>query len=354
MMEDRAVQIIEPTAVELISRADFDVQIATAKRYPMHSSKDDIKRFQDKAIACATIDEETAESCLYAIPISGDNMYSGPSVRFAEIIVASYGNTKAAARIIEINGEHGYVVAQGVCHDLENNVSQSVEVRRNIKTSSGQLYNDRLIQLTCNAACSIAYRNAVYKIIPAAFCNKILDAVEKEAIGTETTIQSRLERAIKKFSLIGISPRRTLQIVGKDSRESVTLDDMKTLIGVYQAIRQGEITAEEVISRGSKSKIQEAIDAKRKTSAPAEEETPEPPKQTKKGAPKSRPKQEEVLTLEEMIEAVRMTARKKGYTDEQLIAACADEIPNFETNERLTQYSLDDLRQMRGYLEAML
>lgn len=230
------------SAVEAISRADFDVQIATAKRYPMHSDQKGLERFRNDAITMATLDQDTAESCLYAVPRGGKSI-EGKSVRLAEIVVASYGNIKAGARVIEINDTE--VVAQGVCHDLERNVSQSSEVRRRITDKNGKRYNEDVIILTCNAACSIAFRNAVFKVIPAALCEPVYKAAKALATGNKQTLDIRRAKAIQQFALMGVTQEQILVRLNKSAITFIDGDDLATLIGLYNSIKNGESSVDE-------------------------------------------------------------------------------------------------------------
>src|SRR5690242_20436143 len=61
------LELVPSSALEAITRADTDVQITTAKKYPRS-----IELFKRRGIEMATIDEQTAESCLYARPVGKD------------------------------------------------------------------------------------------------------------------------------------------------------------------------------------------------------------------------------------------------------------------------------------------
>src|ERR1043165_7764854 len=111
--------INEESSLSLITKAEIDVQISTAKAYPRSLTK-----FIQKATSMATVSEGVAESCAYALPRGGKTL-EGPSVRLAEIVVSSYGNVRAGARIIYKDNK--IVRAQGICHDLEGNTSVTVE-----------------------------------------------------------------------------------------------------------------------------------------------------------------------------------------------------------------------------------
>ena len=128
MTENNDLEIMANDAIGSIERAQIDVQIATARRYPRTLSK-----VKERMLSFATLDEETASSCFYTLPArrgGDDKPIQGPSVRMAEIALASYQHVKAGSRIIADDGK--FIVAQAVVHDLENNVSVSIEVRRRV------------------------------------------------------------------------------------------------------------------------------------------------------------------------------------------------------------------------------
>ena len=231
-----------PTVLEAIARADFDVQIATAQRWPKHSDARGIERFVNQAIALSTQSREVAEGCLYAVPRAG-TMIQGPSIRMAEIVLACYGNMKAACRLLEEGDKN--VTVQAVCHDLENNVSVAIETRRRITTKDGRRYNDDMITTTVNAAAAIALRNAIFKIVPAALCAPIFKAVKTEATGGKATLEMRIPKALNRFALMGVTGERVLGALGKTATADVTEDDLALLIGLYNAIKSGEAKIDE-------------------------------------------------------------------------------------------------------------
>src|SRR4051812_48501652 len=74
------------------TRAEVDIQISTAKRYPRS-----IRNFKQQALEMATFDEETAEGCFYSLPRGGKPI-EGPSARLAEIVLSAWGNVRADAK----------------------------------------------------------------------------------------------------------------------------------------------------------------------------------------------------------------------------------------------------------------
>lgn len=231
------VMVVAPAAVESITKAEIDIQIATAHRFPRS-----IERFMREAETMATIDAETAESCFYKVPRDG-KMIEGPSIRLMEIAASAWGNIRYASRTIGEDAE--FIVAQGVAHDLERNVSASVEVRRRITTKNGKRYSGDMINVTANAAGSIARRNALMGVIPRAYINRVYDEAKRAAIGDVQTLSEKRVNALAYFAKLGINRDRVfarLEVVGE---QDITLAHMETLIGIKTAIKDGEITVDE-------------------------------------------------------------------------------------------------------------
>lgn len=218
-------------------RAEIDMQIATARRYPRS-----IKRFKDEALALATLDEETATGCMYALPRGGKPI-EGPSVRLAEIVVSAWGNIRADARVIDVAEKH--ITAEGLCWDLEKNVAVRVQVRRRITDKNGRRYSDDMIVVTGNAACSIALRNAVFKVIPHAITKTVYDAARKVAIGDAKTLVARRADLVGYFGKMGVKPEQLAAVVNRASIDDITLDDLAVLKGVATAIKDGETTVDQ-------------------------------------------------------------------------------------------------------------
>jgi hypothetical protein len=231
---DMTVVTVEPTAVESINRAEIDIQIATANKY-----RRDITRFKEEALSMATIDEETAESCFYALPRGGKNI-EGPSIRLAEIAKACYRNIKTGYRIIA--EDTTTVTAQGFCYDLERNVSTAIEVTRRITDKNGKRYNDDMVAVTKNAAGKIAERNAIFAVIPRAYINSIYNAAKAVAIGDASTLQDRVQKMIAYYAHMGVVESKVLALIGKPGIDDVTLSDLEFLTGVKTAIKEGDLS----------------------------------------------------------------------------------------------------------------
>lgn len=264
-MENTSIQIVSSEAIEAINRAEVDVQISTAKKYPR-----DLTRVLKQIETLATLDTDTAEDCFYALRRGkGDEakVIEGLSVRFAEIIANSWGNVRIATRIIGNDGK--MITAQGVCHDLESNVATSVEVHRRITDRNGKTYSDDMVVVTGNAASAIAYRNAVLKVIPKAITRRIVENVKQVALGKALDIETSRANCFANFKKLGVNEVQLCEYLEVRSTNDIDKEHILTLKGLWNAIKEGSTTVKETfIQKGveksdieiAREKIIETID----------------------------------------------------------------------------------------------
>lgn len=248
-------------------RGEVDMQVTTARKYPRS-----VKRFKEHALSLATLDEDTAASCFYSLARGGKPI-EGPSARLAEIVAASWGNIRSQASVVDVDAK--FVTAKGTCWDLENNTAVSVEVQRRITGKDGRRFSDDMIVVTSNAACSIALRNAVFKVVPMAMVKPIYDAARQVAIGDVKTLSSRRQKAFDHFGKMGVKAEKILAKLERESIEDVTLDDLAILIGLTTAIKDGDTSIDEAFASelakdkpSSGSKSEELASKLKKTEQP--------------------------------------------------------------------------------------
>lgn len=226
------------TALYLITKAEIDQQVSTAKAFPRSLAK-----FMETALSMATLNEEIAQSCIYALP-RGGKVIEGPSVRLAEIIASSYENIRAGARIIDNDGRT--ITSQGICHDLERNYCATIEVKRRITDKNGKSFNDDMQVIAGNAGSAIAYRNAVFKVVPAALVQNIYEQVKQVAKGTAATLQERRTKAVSWFNDQGVKSEQICAALAIKKIEDIDLDKLSVLTGMRSAIKNGESTLKEM------------------------------------------------------------------------------------------------------------
>lgn len=239
------VNVNQASMLEAINKSEVDMQVSTAHAYPR-----DVERSLQRIKALATMDNETAENCFYALK-RGCELIEGISVRLAEIVASQWGNLRAQARIIGNDGK--FITAQGICWDLESNYAASVEVKRRITNKEGKTYSDDMQVVTGNAAASIAYRNAVMKVVPAAVTHRIIEEVRAVAKGNALSLESRIANMLKWYESVGVSRAQVLAHIGVSSADKLTEDNADYLRGLAVAIKEGSTTVKETFGEGAKS-----------------------------------------------------------------------------------------------------
>lgn len=239
-VEAQEMQIVQVDAVE---RANVDSQVSTAKMYPRS-----IKRSIDNSIVMATMDSETAQSCGYALPRGGKPI-TGPSVHLAKIIVSNWGNMRTEAKVVQITDKQ--IISRGTCWDLEANVASAFEVRRSIVNSKGQRFSDDMITVTGNAANSIAYRNAVFSVVPKAVVDKVYKAAQKFITGDLSDEEKLIKRRTDAINYFndewGITEAEVIKLCGKQTVNQIKADEIALLLGMVQSLKDGDTTVDEIM-----------------------------------------------------------------------------------------------------------
>ena len=249
-----AQSVIQMDAIE---KANVDVQVLTAKQFPRN-----VTRAIQNSIVMATIDPDTAQMMRYALPRGGKPI-TGPSVHLAKLIVSNWGNVRAEAKVVQITDSQ--VVSRGTCWDLENNVATAIEVRRNIKSKNGQRFSDDMITVVGNAANSIAFRNAVFSVIPKAVTDKVYKAAQECITGDlsdEAKLLQKRTNCLKFFNdEYGITEEEVIKLCGKQTVNQIKADEIALMLGIYQSLKDGDTTVEEVMEPIRKEKKKDDITA---------------------------------------------------------------------------------------------
>jgi len=234
----QVVEIVPPTALGALERAQIDIQIATAKQFPRT-----ISQSIEKAKTLVCHDPIIAAACRYSVPKAGGHI-TGNSIRLAEPMAISWGNLRYGGRIISVDART--VTAQGVCHDLETNAAVSVEAVRSIITSEGKRFSDDMIRTTCMAAIKIGIRNAIFTIIPQGYVDQVGRAAQKVARGEEKGLEVRRGEALAFFKEKGIPQDKVFIALGVAAAEDITWNHIDRLLQYATAITVEGIDPKEI------------------------------------------------------------------------------------------------------------
>lgn len=268
---EREVEVLSEGALTKIDRAEIDMQIATAHKYGRSISK-----FQTNALDMVTLSPETAGECFYRLKRKDKDgktvIIEGGSIRLAEIVACTWGNMRAGQRVADIDDT--FVYGEGFCHDLESNLAVRVEVSRRITGSTGRRYGDDMIGVTANAACSIAYRNAVLKVVPKAMWIPLLKAAQKLFRGDEKSLGERRKLMLEEFKKLKVTEKMICDYLDVPGVADIGLDELMDLRGAYTAIMDGSATVDETFAAKEAATDQEQ--PRRKSDAPAGAKAPAP------------------------------------------------------------------------------
>lgn len=286
-MEDESLELdvvghsSSDNQIQSIVRAEIDMKVATAKQYPRVLS-----RVKQDMLSFATLDEETASACFYTLPRGGKTI-QGPSVRLAEIAISSFGNISAGTRVlsVEASGENPHVTIQSVCHDMQNNVTVSIEKRRAInakknKDGTKKPISDDDIQLAVNACSAVAFRDAAFKVIPQALIKPVFDAAKRVAVGDVKSLSVNRQKIVDRLKQMGALEERIFAVVEARKIDDVTVEKLEILIGLGTSIRDGQTTIEKAFppieqeepTRGQAAEVK--LPPQRKKREPKVEEAP--------------------------------------------------------------------------------
>ena len=323
--QSQIVSMQEGGAIGAITRSEVEAQISAAHRYPRSDG-----RFVEQAVTLATKTRKIAESCMYTVPRGGKQI-TGPSVRLAEICASRYGNLQVGARVVDATDTH--VIAQGIAWDMQTNLRCTIEVQRRITDRYGKRYNDDMITVTGAAACSIALRNAIFRVIPKSLVSLIYDKARHTAVGNQKTLPDRRDDIISRLNKIGVSTERILARLEKETIEDVGLTEIETLIGLGTAIHEDNTTIEEAFPPLTPSPAPPEKDGKRislgKGKAKDGGKEPKPDK------PAKRP------TLKEAIRSL-----SDGKTEDEITAAFEDAMQH--------EWSADEFDEIEKARDQML
>jgi hypothetical protein len=244
----------EVVAIDAYSRAEYDIQIATAKKFPRS-----LAQFKRKAIELATFDDETAASCLYALPRAGKTI-EGESIRLAEIVASSYGNIVYGARVLNKDSKTTRVV--GFAWDLENNVRAMIEKEGRITDKNGKTYGDDMIIVATNATVAKAVRDAIFKVVPKSLVKDVVNRVKALVAGDANSIKDKRATALKLFKdTYGVEAKTIYEFLDVKGVDDISSDHLISLFGMHSALQEADPIERKAMIEGMKKPIAQQTEA---------------------------------------------------------------------------------------------
>jgi hypothetical protein len=237
--------ILDPTTLDLLTKSELNEQTEIAKKYPRNN-----KKVIKAILEAATLSESIAASCYYTKWIGKDkmgfNQYAdGRSVRFAEIVCCHYGNIKAGSRVISMDSR--FITCIGYCIDLETNVSIQVESKVKLHDEIGRKLTDSALSILIQGANSLAFRNAVFKVIPNTIITPELEEKIKDcAKGKTEDLKKRISETFNYFIGNGVEEKSIFEYLKVTAIKDIDKNKLFRLTSLKTSIDNGEMTIDEV------------------------------------------------------------------------------------------------------------
>ena len=211
--------------------------VDTAKRYPRI-----VADFLNDLETWSCLDEGTAVSCFYSLPRGGKKII-GASARFAELAVCAWGNIEVGTRVV---GEaEGFVIVEGICRDMQKNVSRRDQVRRPILDREGERYQQSVVESTIATATAIAGRNAILKVVPRALWEPVFNKALKLASGSGETTEEKRRVTFEYLTVqLGVPEERLFTYLDGRKVPDWTNDDILALRGKARLLHEGSSTVD--------------------------------------------------------------------------------------------------------------
>lgn len=226
-----------------VSREAQEVQVAmiAAKRMP----RDPVQSYNRIIQDCKR--PSLANRAVYSYPRGNTNV-TGPSIHLARVLARAYGNLDSGFKVLDATETKSTVMAY--CWDLETNYRESkvfdVPNIRKTKSGSYPLTDPRDIYENIANQAARRERSCILAVIPADFVDAALGQCEATLAGkSDVPITDRIRRMVEMFSPYGVTVEMMEKYLGK-KQEAFSINDVRSLGGVFNAIKDGELEPEKV------------------------------------------------------------------------------------------------------------
>jgi hypothetical protein len=261
------LEVVPPSALEALNRAEVDIAIATAKRW-----KRDIASSIKTCGELALRNQSIARTCNYAVPRGGKTIV-GPSVHFARIVAYSWGNASALSRVVGCDRANAHL--QGVFHDLQTNLRIGFEMDWPVqapKHETPERWADQM-NLAKRAGGAVALRVAIFNVIPLVLFSDIAERAKLIAIGEGKTFEQSRSAAITAFKELGVTQAQIYAYLDRGGLESISTDDLILLHALLVSIKDRTMTVDELFWKFKDKAVKPQVPEPPQPPVP-----PEPPK----------------------------------------------------------------------------
>lgn len=212
-----------------------------------------IPKVLEEVSSLSTMSLDTAMSCFY-VNFSEGKPFVGITVRFAEIIASSWGNLNTSTSIVKNDGKYLYI--KGAVEDVEKNSKVEIEILKRVVDRFGNQLSSEELTKVSSAASSIAFRNAIFKAIPAAYLEGVIKGIK--SFISESLTDEVLNEYISFFENKGVSKE---ELYDKATFSNAKESECKLhIIGMKNAIEGGDASIEDLFGKKSPRKSKFSFD----------------------------------------------------------------------------------------------
>ena len=249
-MEDQAEAVAAiPKGLALI-KIERETMTALAATHPRDMNQ--IKTGLEEILKAFPL---LAEESIYNKPVGreeggGQQKYArNLSIRAAEVLAEAYGYNESGTDLEILDEDHVKVTGTFIDYQRGRIVREASIVSRWFKMRTGmvRLAEDRFYNVNVKAEKSKTVREAILRCINAGLKAWFFDRCEKmvdQLLDDNTT-----QKMIGQFSTKGVGLEQLERHLGKPLRAGWTKQDRKDLLGIWNAVKDGESTIEEVFGQ---------------------------------------------------------------------------------------------------------
>lgn len=198
-----------------------------------------------------------AREAIYSKPVgkndAGIMQYArGPSIRMAEACAEAYGYNRVRCDMTIEDDDHVKLVASFVDYQRGRIWQDSGVVSKFFKARGGgmrRMADDRFYDVKVKAEKSKLVREVILRSIPPGLRADLIEAAEKqiENLLDDTTIK----KIVGQFASKGITLEQLEAHIGRTLKAGWTKEDRKNLLGLWNAVESGEISADTLIQEAT-------------------------------------------------------------------------------------------------------
>lgn len=200
---------------------------------------------------------ELADKAVYTKPVGKDDdgvmkFHSDLSIRAAEVLREVYGFNRVRSDVTPVDDDKTMVKIDATFTDFQNGcIFQAGSLVSAYYRAKGggmrRIPEDRFLGLTVKAEASKCVREVILRSVNAGV--KAWFRNECDKVNAKTLSEDKVDAIVKAFRGLGVELEQLEQLIGRPRVMKWTIKDRQTLLGVWNAIKDGETSVAQVFGQ---------------------------------------------------------------------------------------------------------